>query len=200
MNEKLDADFRARCAAQAGRHYDMAEHLPVLSRYASACRDVVEFGVRTGNSTCALLHGLEQAADPARLFSFDLEPAEYAPPPLENTSWKFAQADTADLATIPECDLLLVDSLHTAAQVAAELRHAGRVRSWIFLHDTITWGSVGEKKEPGITDAIYQFLANEKGEWRVQAHWPQCHGLLCLARAGRFHRAVHASPYLFPSA
>ena len=198
MHPLLADSYERRCAGQLGSHQDIKTHLPTLSRYASACQVVVEFGVRTGNSTTALLHGLEQAAEPAQLFSYDLERPSFDAPPLENVQWRFQQADTAALATIPECDLLFVDTLHTAAQVKAELTHARSVRHWIILHDTITWGSTGERGQPGITDPIYQFLAGHANEWCVHAHWPDCNGLLCLRRRTPVPiTKPHANQFLF---
>ena len=181
--ELLAADLTARCTGKSGEHWDIYQHLPTLAEAAQMCETVVEFGVRTGNSTCAFLYGLETGKGGA-LHSFDIMRTKYEPPALARATWKFTQADTATLAEIPECDLLFIDTLHTAIQVARELVHAARVRKFIFLHDTVTFGSEAEgaPNEHGITCAIYDFLAANR-DWRVIHHYPNNNGLLVLGRA-----------------
>lgn len=168
------------------RRSAIAAHLPMLSALASECAHVTEFGVNHGHSTIALLHGLSQsAAAPEReLVSFDVANYQFAPPSLpQNVRWKFNQCDTAKLPRLAETDLLFIDSLHTAAHVAAELKHHARVARYIAFHDTVTFGSMGEDLQaPGITHAIFDFLARFGFEWRIRYHNPESHGLLVLER------------------
>ena len=181
--ELLAADLTNRITGKAGEHWDIYQHLPTLAHIAQSCESIVEFGVRTGNSTCAFLYGLETGKG-GTLHSFDLNATSLNPPVLEKTKWKFTQANTAQLADIPECDVLFIDTLHTAEQVNAELRHANRVKRFILLHDTVTFGDFGEgdRNKLGITSAIYDFLAENRG-WRVVHHYPNNNGLLVLGRA-----------------
>lgn len=180
MNPTLEADYTRRCAGY--EHMDIHEHLSTLSGFASHCETIVEFGTRTGNSTCALLHGLESNGKGAGvLYSYDINPTTYKPPLDMKTGWLFTVADTRKLDDIPACDLLFVDTLHTADQVRAELKHAGKVKWWIILHDTVTFGDNGEMGQTGITRAIYEFL-RDNPNWKVAGHWDNNNGLLALSR------------------
>lgn len=168
------------------RRSAMAAHLQLLSALAAECAHATEFGVHFGHSTIALLHGLSQsAAAPQReLVSFDIADYQFETPALpQNVRWQFKRCDTAKLPRLAETDLLLIDSLHTAAHVAAELKHHARVGRYLVFHDTITFGSMGEDLQPpGITHAIFDFLARFGFEWRVRYHNPESHGLLVLER------------------
>lgn len=178
MNTELAASFNARCKSPS----DINQHLVALSNYAEQCRSIVEFGVRDGNSTIALLNGIEAAPLGGVLHSFDIAPNRAHVPPLSaNTQWHFTQADTGKLETIPPCDLLFIDTLHTRNHVTAELKHAELVRRWIAFHDTTLFGDRGERGEEGITSAIYDFLARSDA-WRVERHWSNNNGLLVLCR------------------
>lgn len=161
---------------------DINQHLPRLFAYASQCRTVVEFGTRSGNSTSAFLAGLEFCSG-AALHSYDIAPQQFTPPALGgDLAWHFHQADTTQLADIPPCELLFIDTLHNCSVVAAELRHAHRVSRWIAFHDTVLFGSRDEAGSgPGINHAIFQFLA-EHSEWRVLEHHAENCGLLILQR------------------
>ena len=183
----LQAEFDHRCALPS----DINEHLAMLSRLAFNCDgDVAEFGVRTGNSRVALLHGM-LVIEPwpkghtRTLHSYDvvehrvdLNGAIWRRAEAE---WKFIRADTSRLADIPPVDLLFIDSLHTCEQVQAELKHAHRVNRFIVLHDTVLFGSAGEEGQPGIMQAVLGFLARNQ-EWRVHCHAANNNGLLVLRR------------------
>ncbi len=161
---------------------DISEHLPVLREYAAQCDDVVEFGMRGGNSTTALLAG-----GPRQLTSIDqhlcpvfADLALLAGP----TQFEFRLADTRELEPIA-CDLLFIDTWHTRAQLDAELhRHAGAVRRWILLHDTTTFGDVGEDGGPGLWPAVEQFYWAHSSRWRLAQRWTNQNGLTLLERQG----------------
>lgn len=174
------------------RRSAMAAHLQVLSSLASECAHVTEFGVHFGHSTVALLHGLSNSRSTAmrRLVSYDIEAYSFDAPELPpGLEWKFNRADTSKVSALEATDLLLIDSLHTCAHVQAELKHHSRVARYIVLHDTITFGSIGEDLQcPGLTHAIYAFLATHSYDWRVRYHNPESHGLLVLERIGAHSR------------
>ncbi len=164
---------------------DINEHMHTLRRFASQSRWAVEFGVRSGNSTIALLAGLSDANALCTLHSYDIEKPQFEPPSLDRCAWNFTRADTAKLDDIPVCDLLFIDTLHTAAQVTAELRHVARVRKWIIFHDTVLFGCRDEGTDAprGICHAIWEFLASLEGRsWRPLLHHPNNCGLLVLER------------------
>jgi hypothetical protein len=171
---------------------DISEHMPLLRRIASQSLTVAEFGVRSGNSTVALLCGLSDAWKASqlcrRLYSYDRNPAGLSVPDSDRYKWEFAQADTGNLEAIPPVDLLFIDTLHTAKQVRAELVHAGSVRRWIAFHDTVLFGSRDEEPGtgPGICHAIFEWLATREGwSWGVDSHMPNNNGLLLLRRRVR---------------
>lgn len=181
---KLIDELQLRCNAPS----DINEHLPVLFTLAMQCDRIVEFGVRTGNSTVAFLAGLEQrplASTVTQLHSYDIEdPDPQIPlPKRPATSWYFQKRDTAHLGTIPECELLFIDTAHTRVHVAAELQYHARVRRFIVFHDTVLWGLVGMDGKTGVLHAALDFLA-ARPEWELQEHLLNNNGLLILRRKG----------------
>jgi hypothetical protein len=168
--------FHARLRGEGAGHLDIIEHLPLLHYLATCCWSVTEFGVRTGNSTIAFL-----AAGP-RVTSYDINPPSFDLGGI-SAPWDFRQADTSKLEDIEPTDLLFLDSLHTYAQVKAELAHAHRARRFLVFHDTVLNGAQGERGEPGILPAIAEFCATHP-EWEQFCHMPNCNGLLVLVRKG----------------
>jgi hypothetical protein len=165
---------------------DINEHMPLLKKLAEGCGHITEFGTRTGNSTVALLAGLDEGyrVGMRELVSYDINAADIVPPVCAPT-WTFNRANTKTLPDIADTDLLFIDTLHDAEQVAAELMHARRVRSWLVFHDTVLFGCREESTNqgPGICHAIWQFLATVEGEkWRVWSHDANNCGLLVLRR------------------
>jgi len=161
---------------------NIGEHCPTLRLLASECENVTEFGTSHAVSTTAFL-----AAQPDTLETFDIAPspaAEALKPFAGKTLFDIHQADTLTIDIVPT-DLLLIDSLHTFAQLSAELeRHSVNVRRWIVLHDTVTFGDVGEDGGRGLAPAINQFLAAHS-EWRIVAEYRNSHGLTVLRRVGQ---------------
>ena len=175
--------------ARSASYSDISEHLPLLYKLAAQCCHVTEFGTRSGNSTTALLAGLNQSAEdsgmPCKLISYDINAAEFEPP-ATIAEWKFNRADTSKLEHIEATDMLFIDTLHDCAQVRAELKHAPRVGRWLAFHDTVLFGWREETGHglPGIMQAILEFMATDEGrKWRVFSHDVNNNGLLVLARA-----------------
>lgn len=165
-------------------HSDIHAHLPYLRALADKCDVVAEFGVRTGNSTVAFL-----ASKCNRVVSFDIEAPQFQPPEDAAGKWEFHLADTSALSEsdFPKCDLLFIDTKHTAAQVCAELRHAAAVAKYLVFHDTHLFGCCEEGRPgeqvrgPGILAPILIFLTAHP-EWRVRYHSLACCGLTVLER------------------
>lgn len=155
---------------------DIALHLPKLRELARQCDVVVEFGVRDGHSTKAIIE-----AHPKRLVSYDIEPC----PAVEHlqtngTAFEFIVADCENV-DIPECDMLLEDAKHTAGHVQAILdRHSHKVRKWLVFHDTKTYGERGEDGGLGIRKPIDQFLRDRP--WKIEYESDSDNGLLVLRR------------------
>ena len=160
---------------------DISEHLGMLRGLAcdSGVKTIAEIGFRTGVSAVALL----TAGKP--VFSYDIANCAAHAERVRKMAPKFTftQADSLQI-TLPEVELLHIDSLHTYKQLKAELcRHHTRVTKWIALHDTTTFGTMSQDKtKPGLLQAIDEFLATEGKDWRVQLTLTHNNGFTLLQR------------------
>lgn len=185
LTEFYERECRANTAISA--------HLPRLRELAEGCDVAVEFGVKRGASSSALLLGAKS------VISFDIQPTDQAlllKQIAPHWDYRLEDSRTAD---VPECDLLFVDSLHTYAQVRDELAHADKVRRLIAFHDVTTFGEVGAVGETGrqawtyspgkmlpaqhagIRPAIDELMVRDDS-WRIKARHVDSHGLLVLER------------------
>jgi hypothetical protein len=189
--------YHTRIAYQHGTspghvaHSDILLHLPILEFYASKCQSCVEFGVRDGHSTVALLAGLGQSNQTDRvLTSVDVErtPAvdvlsRYCLP----VPWVFCHMSTVDFERaneIPEADLFLVDTLHTGEHIRKELvLHGHKAKRYLIFHDTFTCGikdSSGSNPEAeGILPAIWEYCQDN---WQLVYGTELCNGLMVYER------------------
>jgi len=172
---------------------------------------VTELGVRTIVSTWAFLAGLKDGAerppsprpsppgegeDAPRLVSVDAIHPRDAGGDLdevirlarqEEIWFEFYLADDR-LINLPLTDLLFIDTWHVYDQLRLELeRHAGQARKFIILHDTETFGLMGETPgHRGLKPALEEFLSGTYGpdgtHWRVREHLTNCNGLTVLER------------------
>ena len=95
---------------------------------------------------------------------------------------------------MPETDFLFIDTWHVYDQLIKELNmHSPKVKKWIALHDTETYGekgetspySIREKKEYlGLSYAVNEFLKNNINTWRLHEHYVYNNGLTILKRIG----------------
>lgn len=174
--ETLDDAFRdAR-----ERPSDIFQHVETLASYAARCDEVVELGTRGGISTIAFLY-----ARPKRLTAIDRrhhQPMIDRLKKLSDASTDFVAVEADVLASeIPPCDLLFIDTDHNADQLRRELAlHARKVRKWIILHDTVTFGESAGDGRPGLNPALYEFVAANP-RWRVERVYSNNHGLTVLA-------------------
>lgn len=160
---------------------DINEHLPRLKQLAAQCKHVTELTSRSGESTRALLAGR-----PTRVCCYDTNSSS-AQQGLQRVAedagveLRFQHANSLNVV-IERTDLLFIDTLHTYKQLAAELKqHAGRVRRFLVLHDTLTFGERGEDGERGLSRAIDEFLQS-KPEWAMMSCNHNNNGLIVLAR------------------
>lgn len=158
---------------------DINEHVPKLRELASKSKRVVEFGMRHGVSTVALLAG-----QPEKFTSIDVnrDPmAERLKTQSGVTEFNFIQGDSLAV-DIDECDLLFIDTKHNAAQLAGELaRHAAKVTHWIALHDTQIYGEHGDDGGPGLLHALRKFL-RDNPEWSVVYHVENNYGFTVISK------------------
>jgi len=162
---------------------DINEHLPMLYFLAQQCDHVTEFGVRTGASTLAFLHGLQ--GRPATLRSYDINDQYGVQDSLTRwtrVEWTFSICSTLSITRIEPTDLLFVDTLHNYDQVRQELAlHGEAARRWIVFHDTETFGTVGDDGGRGINQAITEWL-EAKPEWRIVYRTHRNNGLTVIER------------------
>ena len=162
---------------------DINEHLPMLYFLAQQCDHVTEFGVRTGASTLAFLHGLQ--GRPATLRSYDINDQYGVQDSLTRwtrVEWTFSICSTLSITRIEPTDLLFVDTLHNYDQVRQELAlHGDAARRWIVFHDTETFGTIGDDGGRGINQAITEWL-EAKPEWRIVYRTHRNNGLTVIER------------------
>lgn len=118
---------------------DMAPHYPTLIRAAQAAKIVVEWGVRGGVSTWALLDGLP--AD-GWLYSVDINDCTVPPRVSEDPRWRFIIGDDLDPAVQaqlpPHADLVFIDTNHEYEQTVAEIAYALTLSpARIIFHDYV---------------------------------------------------------------
>jgi len=190
----LQSMYEAHCRAGTA----MSPHLPRLRELASDSISAVEFGVKRGASSTALLLGLGEMG---RLTSYDiLATADaLALKSIVGHRWTYLVEDSAR-AIVPPANLMFFDSLHTYDQVAAELRHVSPIARYLVFHDVTTFGEVGAEGETGrqswtyvagkgsvpsghfgIRPAIDDFMICNPS-WHIIERRVESHGLLVLGR------------------
>lgn len=171
----LERHYQAMLAQKS----DIQLHLPKLRSLTGPGKLVVEFGFRTGVSTSAFLAA---GADVISYDVVDCRPWVGFYTSMAPRRFRFEFKSSLE-ATIPPCDLLFIDSLHTYAQLSAELhRHHTKPKDLIVLHDTFTFrdrDKVGTGC--GLGRAIAEFLEGHP-EWQVESHTDECNGLTVLRR------------------
>jgi hypothetical protein len=188
------------------RTSDINEHLPTLLRYATQCSSVVEFGVRGGASTSALLLGLmTDGTTPKKYIGVDISDC-----PITQTfsdackdtciEYTFIKHDSATV-DIPTVDLLFIDSWHIYGHLKRELaRNVSRVNKFIILHDTTVdewagesirngWNIAQQSKDTGypqheicagLWPAVHEFLHTYADEWELCERFTNNNGLTIL--------------------
>jgi len=177
---------------------DINEHLPTLKKYAEESDSIVELGMRGIVSTWAFL-----AAKPKKLISLDLiHPSsiganmeEVIQSSSENDiEFEFVQKSSLEYE-MTTVDLLFIDTWHDYLQLKMELfRHHPKVKKYIILHDTTTYGFKDEgfyhdyeKPRPetnlpkGLNPAIDEFLFANK-QWTLWEKKNNNNGLTILKK------------------
>lgn len=167
---EINANFISACKESS----DINEHLPTLLRIASKCESVIEFGVRYGLSSTALI-----AARPKSLVSYDIELSTEAIGIFETGKGEGVQCDlykkNTHEITIPPVDFLFIDSDHTYSCLSTELHlHGDKPLKFIAFHDTVSYADE-------LVPAIQEFL-NKDLNWTVYEEYTNNNGLLILSR------------------
>ena len=158
---------------------DINEHFPTLKKYASECETIVELGMRAIVSTWALLAGKPKmmlSVDIIHPMDFGADIQEvYQATEDEGINFIFAQQSSLDIS-LPEHDLLFIDTVHTYDQLSKELgKHSIFTKKYIIMHDT------HHEALPEMMQAIHDFLKENK-EWEIAEKFPTSGGLTILKR------------------
>lgn len=170
-----------------GHIADIKEHLPILYDLANKCTHITEFGTRGGVSTTAFLYAprvkIVVAYDIVDCSATVNELRSCLQESQSSVHFDFHQADVLKI-DITETDLLFIDTLHTKIQLEQELKlHADKVKKYIVLHDTTTFGEKGEDSGIGIWPAIEEFLERNQN-WFLLKRYENENGLTILERKG----------------
>jgi cephalosporin hydroxylase len=158
---------------------DIYKHLPILYKYATKCTHITEFGTRNVTSTWAFAYSL-----PEKIIFYDVINNDYIDQFLkictaEGVDVEFKHESTTNVR-IEETDLLFIDTMHTYAQVKAELQNHHKVKKYIILHDTTTFGEFDHTGVGvGIRPAINEFLDQNKN-WKIEYETAVNNGLMVL--------------------
>ena len=174
---------------------DMSYLLPLLffqaKNYAeyNVVTDVVELGVRTGESTIALAAAVKDMVEildqPARLTSIDIDPEceDVVGPRLESMDayeyWNFIEGDSAAIDWTRPVDLLLIDTSHTKSQTEKELvkwTPLMKPGGIMWFHDTRT-------SPEGVRQPMVEFQAKHSNQWEF-CETPVYAGLGWLIKKG----------------
>lgn len=155
---------------------DLNEHAETLRAYAKG-HSVVDYGHRPNVSSVALAYG---------------EPAKYTMlHPNEPREWKslskYLKNSNPELVivkqyipNIPPCDVLFLDTLHTADYIDKFLtENAVNVGKFILIHDSVIYGEKGEDGGPGIMEGVRRFVRQNR-RWSVYEHYHNNYGLVIL--------------------
>jgi len=160
---------------------DISDHLETLRMLVvefELC-SVLELGVRGGNSTLALLAGIDEIG--GSVLSVDLDPCERARERIAKHGllgyWIFFQSDALAfrIETCPYYRLIFVDLDHGYDETMAVLEtYAPLVQTGGFFvfHDTVSY--------PELELALGEFIATHD-DWRFY-HWLNCSGLTICRR------------------
>jgi cephalosporin hydroxylase len=170
----LASDYHALCRTPS----DIYLHLPRMFELVQTmnAQHVIELGTRTGVSTIAWLHALEQTG--GRLTSVDIDGR---PPIGEHEHWTFIQGDDCDpaiVSALEPADIVFIDTSHLFDHTVRELnlyRWLVKPGGVICLHDTELSMPEGAPPRPlfPVKKAVEEFVAANGYEW---FNIPECWG------------------------
>lgn len=134
---------------------DMVPHTGHLTDLASQVKSIVEFGLRGGVSTWALLDGLPEDG---ALLGVDVLPVDeiLLPPRVTNDPrFTFVMGDDLQVKLPKTADLVMIDSSHQYDHTVAELLRAEKMKPrFIVCHDYLDPGA-----GPMVKPAVDGFVA-----------------------------------------
>lgn len=151
---------------------DMEPHVGTLATLARGCRTIVEFGIRGGVSTWALLNGL--AAD-GELHGVDVVDVTGTLPSAvrDDPRFRFVLGDSLEVELPEHADLVMIDSSHEFTQTVCELRRAATLEpAVIACHDylyehtpQVRWAIDGYVAKGYLRDEPYRLDRVEPSRW-----------------------------------
>jgi hypothetical protein len=149
-------------AEYAAAWIDMEPHIDTLAALAREAKVIVEFGVRGGVSTWAMLDAMPAEGD---LYGVDIDPNAPIPPRvIEDPRFGFVVGDSLKVALPEHADLVMIDSSHEFTQTVMELHRAASLTpSVILCHDYLY------EHSPQVHRAVDGFVAPPY----TDDHWDQ---------------------------
>jgi len=189
------------------RYSDISEHIQTLAEYASTTSSILECGVRSGNSTWAMVSGLLASnTKTKKLVSCDLvkDPSFEFRTPLVNKliDFKFWIGNDLDYPDNENFDLIFIDTWHIYGHLKRELaKFAPMCNKYIIMHDTeidcifseslrLKHDIIKLSKESGygvdeickgLHPAVTEFLETHP-EFKLKQRFTNCNGLTILER------------------
>jgi predicted O-methyltransferase YrrM len=164
----------------AAKWVDMFPHIDALTEYASKATTVVEFGVRGGVSTWAMLRGLPPGG---AIIAVDNDPdvLEMMPPWVQDDyRLDLRIGDDLTMELPDSADLVMIDSGHEYVQTLAELDRVAPLRpKRIVMHDYLY------AETPGVRRAVDEWVARNRDEWRLATVHPSQWGLAVIEAMDR---------------
>lgn len=139
MLDEIHAEYARRLHVWS----DIQDHLPFIHEIAMGCAfpTIIEIGVRTGFSTCALLSAAHYMR--GQVWSCDIDIPSVPASWHQDDRWHFRRGSSIDQATLDwmpkKADLIMLDSGHGYDLTLAELRaYVPRLRGAgvVLMHDT----------------------------------------------------------------
>ncbi|BDI34191.1 hypothetical protein CCAX7_62420 [Capsulimonas corticalis] len=160
---------------------DINGHLELLMRLGASVDRITEISPGGSCSTCAFLKSRPRSLrvyEPARSAHLTLLAGAAR---IAGTEFEWIRSDASK--PIAETDLLFIDTTHVESRMREDLRlHAGQAQRYIVLHDTQTYGHIGETAgHRGVWPAVSEFLRGHP-EWLLHQHYPHNNGLTVLRR------------------
>lgn len=112
----------------------MAPHIGELAVYATGKKRIVEFGLRGGVSTWAMLSAMP---DDGELIGVDIDESAPLPPAVrKDPRFQFVVGDSLEVDLPKWADMVMIDSSHEFTQTVRELHRAATLKpDVILLHD-----------------------------------------------------------------
>ena len=150
-----------RSQQEAYHGHDYCAHHDAIVKYLKPGQHYKELGTHQGATAAAAIRA---GVAKATLVDWDMQKFNANRPLFEmyciekGIELSVVQSDSHSLATVGECDVMLIDTKHTYNHLREELKlHAHMVKHFIVLHDTAA--------QPELQRAAEEYCA--KSNWKV---------------------------------